>query len=438
MKRYLVFIALILALLASCRKEGVDPASGQRPEERTEAKLHAYQSALTGSNNGWIAYLYPQGGGGFSFFLKFTDSNRVSMMADISETSTLEPFESSYRLKSVLAPSLLFDTYNYLHLLADPSPGVLGGVAGWGLYSDFEFSFDSLFNDSITLRGNLLDSKMILVKATAAQEASYEAGGLNTLVHELLDYTASNLNLYVLLGDDTKIQTTINPNTKVITLNWLKDNVISSSASAFAFTLTGIVLQQPVEYNGKKIYELTWDNDNQVLYAMVDGQKVVVQASPTPILPLHLLIGVSYTDIIVPNATDYPGWSEDFKTRRATAAASMQAGPYGLRMDRMQFLFSVPANQMLLELDIYQGSNKFLADFLYNYTKTDEGVYKFSGVTPTGNAGLIVNDMAPLTTQRLNADHFILDYYIDQASGSILGQFKSVEHEDFTFTGTLN
>jgi len=45
--------------------------------------------------------------------------------------------------------------------------------------------------------------------------------------------------------------------------------------------------------------------------------------------------------------------------------------------------------------------------------------------------------MAPLTTQRLNVDNFTLDYYINPANGQVLGQFKSVEHPDFFFSGTL-
>jgi hypothetical protein len=425
-------------LLASCKKGEIDPAPGQRPEERTEARLKEYEAALTGSPNGWIGYLYPQGGGGYSFFMKFADNNRVTMLADINEASRQDSVESSYRLKAVLAPSLLFDTYNYMHLLADPSPEVNGGAAGWGYYSDFEFSFDEITGDTIRLHGNQLGSKLVLIKASAAQETAYNNKELNTLVTDILNYTGANPNLYLQLDGSTRVQTSINKNTKMFTLNWLQDNTISTSASAFAFTLTGITLQEPVEYNGKKIYDLTWDKANQQLYAMVDGNKVVVQSSPTPILPLHLLMGISYTNIIVPYAATYPGWSDDFVSRRAAASASMAAGPYGLRMDRMQCQFDVLNSKMTITLDIYQGSNKFLADFPYSYTKTDDGVYKFDAVTLSGNAALIEDDMAPLTQQRLDVDHFTLDYFLDTGSGKILGQFISVEHPDFTFTGTLN
>ncbi|RYY35995.1 MAG: DUF4302 domain-containing protein [Sphingobacteriaceae bacterium] len=437
MKKTIIYTLLLVGLLASCKK-GIDPAPGERPEERTEAKLKEYSDALTGAANGWVAYLYPEGGSGFSFYMKFSATNRVTMMADISEQSTQEAYESSYRLKSVLAPSLLFDTYNYMHILADPSPEVNGGVAGWGLYSDFEFSFDKVSGDTITLRGNLLDSKLILIKATAAQAEAYNNKELNTLVNDVLNYTAENQYLFVKLGDETQIQSTINASTKIFTLNWLKDNVISTSSSAFAFTLTGIVLKEPVEYEGKQITELTWDAANRELYTNVGGEKIVVEVSPTPILPLHLLMGVSYNTIVVPYASTYPGWSTDFVNRRAAATATMQAGTYGLRLDRMLFQFEVPNSRMIITIDIYQGGNKFLADFPYTYSKTASGEYKFTAGTLSGNASLIKDDMAPLTTQRISADTFTLDYFFDASSGQVLGQFKSIEHPEFTFTGTLN
>src|SRR5204862_5715275 len=87
-------------------------------------------------------------------------------------------------------PSLLFDTYSYLHVLADPNPDVNGGTVGGGLFSDFEFYFDSNSADTIQLVGRLNGSKMSLVKATPAEENAYNSGqlaaGLN--INKILTY----------------------------------------------------------------------------------------------------------------------------------------------------------------------------------------------------------------------------------------------------------
>ncbi len=52
--------------------------------------------------------------------------------------------ESGYRLKATQRPSLIFDTYSYIHAAADPDPNVSfsptnSGGYGWG--TDFDFSF---------------------------------------------------------------------------------------------------------------------------------------------------------------------------------------------------------------------------------------------------------------------------------------------------------
>lgn len=441
MKKLIVYMALLAGLISACKKEEAAPAPGQRPEERTEAALKKYQDALTGNKTGWIGYLYPDGGGGYSFYMTFTDSNRVTMISDLAQDVAATPNESSYKVRQALSPSLFFDTYNYMHILADPDAAVNGGVYGWGLYSDFEFAVDTLSGDTMLMHGNLNDSKMVMVKATAAQQTAFNAGGLKTTLAALVDFTSdpAHGNMYLVLDGSNKIASTVNYNTKVFTITWVDDKgVVNTLSTPFATTLTGMALKTPLVYNGKKITELFWDADNKVLYAIVDGQKVAFQMSVTPILPLHLMIGIQYTDIVVPYATTYPGWGSDFVTRRKQAANAMLAGPYGLRMDIMDCSFNVDNAQMLVEVDIYQGNNRFVADFNYNYTKTADGTYTFTAIKPSGNADLIADNMAPLTKQRLNVDHFTLDYFVNPNTGEILGQFKDVENPTFTFTGSLH
>ncbi|HEY0175178.1 MAG TPA: hypothetical protein VGC08_02300, partial [Pedobacter sp.] len=200
---------------------------------------------------------------------------------------------------------------------------------------------------------------------------------------------------------------------------------------------TGMLLQDPVFYNDQKITEFFWDAEKGQYYANVGGTRINVLTSATPILPLHSLIGISYSAITVPNATTYPGWSADFVSRRAAAAATMLAGPYKLRLDRMVFSFNTLQSTLNLTAYIFQNTSQFTGVFPYTYTKTSTGMYKFTAGSPTGNGSLIVSDMAPLTTQRLNADQFTLDYFVNPSNGQVLGQFKSVQHPEFTFSGAL-
>jgi len=443
--KYSVVPALLL-LLAACKKDS-DPAFSEPADVRVQKTLTAFQETIVGASNGWKAVLYPKGGKGFSYWMKFTNDNRVTMVSDFNSTSATTPKASSYRLKALQQPSLLFDTYNYIHLPADPTGSISGGDDATGLASDFEFMLGTSLIDTLakkapftqmTLTGRFNGVDIVMTKASAAEETAYNGGGLNTLMSQITAYLNANPFLFLRL-DNKQLQVNMDVNNKSFALGWDANGGIGRSSSPFAFTLTGIILKTPVEYNGKKIYELTWDDHAQVLYATVDGAKVIIEIAAAPILPLHLVLGsTGAIDIIVPYATTFPGWSANFQTRRAAAATAMMNGGYSLRLDLMDFEFNSTTKVMTIYVIIYQGANGFLATFTYNYTKTAAGVFKFTKAVPYlgYNAGIIEANMAPLLAQRLDVDNFTISYFTDPTKG-VLGQFVSVEHPDFTFTGTI-
>ena len=437
MKRIAIYALLSLAVFSGCKKNNEILVDGERPEERVAAALTKYSDQLTDSPYGWKAYLYPNGGGGFSFYFNFTKKNRVTMYSDLDAGPATESMESSYRLKASQTPSLVFDTYNYMHILADPDGRVFGGDDGWGLYSDFEFNFGVQTGDTLKLTGKLLDSKLVMVRATKDEQDLYNNKGLVNSMVTSSDYIDNNSTLYVNIDGVTKVQTIFNYNQKVMTMVWNDKGVIGVAISPFVFTLKGVLLQNPLSYKGKMVSEFIWDEAKKAFYTTVDAKRVEVISSVNPLLPLNTLIGINYNTIVLPNAASYPGWSADFVARRKAAADATQNSDYELRLDKMAFAFNVNQKTLTLNADVYQNANKYLASYSYGYTKTAAGVYKFTFSGPNGNGSLINAEMAPLTTERLGADQFTLDYFINPINKQVLGQFKSVEHPDFTFSGLL-
>ena len=75
-------------IFAGCEKK-TDEIFDKTPDERLVEALANYQQALVGAPNGWKVMIFPKGlasqdieVGGFSFYMKFTNANRVTMFSD--------------------------------------------------------------------------------------------------------------------------------------------------------------------------------------------------------------------------------------------------------------------------------------------------------------------------------------------------------------------
>jgi hypothetical protein len=239
MKKIILFGLMIIGL-AACKKSNDDI---ERPDERLTKTLNAYQKQLQEAENGWIGYLFPKGGGGYTFKFKFDDKNRVVTYSDMMEDMATTPKESSYRLKAVQLPTLYFDTYSYLHMLADPDESVLGGTRGEGFSSDFEFAFLSSSADTIKMKGNLNGSTLMLVRAKADEGDDYIAKTYanNESLAEInkFQYYYKELTLG---GKNYNI--TINADRHSVSFNY-DDGGFKTFTTEFASSPTGIVLREP-------------------------------------------------------------------------------------------------------------------------------------------------------------------------------------------------
>lgn len=430
MRTHILYI-LVLACLLSCRKDKTTSIFGETPDQRLEKALADYKSRLTGAAYGWKTAVFPPAGGGYSFFMTFDTAGRVTMYGDVTADAATTPENSTYRLKAVQRPSLLFDTYTYLHLLADPDPNVYGGVTGQGYYVDFEYAIDSVATDSIKLTGITYGTKMIFVKATKAEHDAYTSGQFSDQLTNIQNFIADFPWQYLQFADGKKLQVSINTATKNFTLIYLDaDGKVQLLSTAFYFSTDGLYLQTPITYGSYTFNEVFWDADNQVFYIKINGARIDVQVADNSIIPMHQLLGVSFTSIVVPPQS-IPGWSADFTTMWKSIAASLKSGNYGLTLYYTYFTFDVSQQVMKLDVYIIQNNRLYLAEYPYTYTKTTDGVFDFTEQAYQGNAGLIATDMAPLRN-RLKNDHFTMDFY-----AGTLGQLKSVENTEFYFTGYL-
>ena len=280
---YLLFI--FIAGLWSC--SGDNDVFEQTADQRINEKVAAYQQELLAAQYGWKAIIYPASGGAYSFYFKFNDQNRVVMYSDFAAESATTSKESSYRLKAMQTPSLIFDTYSYLHVLADPDGSVNGGSYGDGLRSDYEFSFnnDTLNTENITLTGTKNQSKLILIKATQEEATAYGNGGL---AKSLL---FSNISKYLTYFKRVTIggvvyEIAVNQSARTVTLNWLVGTTVNSFTTDYYYSSTGVSFITPFVNGSQTINgftDLTWDESRLSLGLTAAGAKVTVVEAAKPL-----------------------------------------------------------------------------------------------------------------------------------------------------------
>lgn len=194
MKRiiYLLIPVLIALTVLSCKRDYDDDYMGS-VDERLNATLTAYQNELTSAEHGWMANISTSEGI-YRFWMKFyvnngevmndLKGNRVTMITDNMNYDysgvnggTAVPGTSSFRLKALQRPTLIFDTYSYLAVLCDPDDNVSHGSGNQGLQTDFEYEIASYEDSVFTLRGRTHRANATLVKATAEEERGRQSGG---------------------------------------------------------------------------------------------------------------------------------------------------------------------------------------------------------------------------------------------------------------------
>jgi hypothetical protein len=284
----------ILFALASCTKEEA-PAFEQSPDERINETLSKYQALLTEAPYGWKGIVHPTGGGAYSFYFKFDNANRVVMYADFDSASAVTPRESSYRLKALQQPSLIFDTYSYLHQLSDPNENQLvsanvnltkGGIQGVGLQSDFEYAFDTATADTIKLLGRQHSTKAFLIKATQQEAAAYSNKQLGQALLQLQNLNKILYYFKRLTIGGKVYDINLNDNAKTVSFTWVTNGTVNTFNTTFYYTTEGLVFSTPFNDGSQTITGFTgiqWNEMTSTINITVNNNTGTIAGANSPI-----------------------------------------------------------------------------------------------------------------------------------------------------------
>lgn len=443
MKKHLTIFALLLVILTGCVKK-VDSVFPGTPDERVQAALNAYKSTLMQAP-GWKLFVYPTAlqsqnidVGGLTYYITFPDSNRTKMVGDFSLQTAATAKESGYHLKATQRPSLVFDTYSYIHLAADPdetvsfSPTFQGGY-GWG--TDYDFSFTTAEpEDSLKLEGNFNSSQAIMLPATQEEIDAAFNGALEHIIEETTTFYEDNNFLFFSSTDNAKIGVSFNAFLKKINFTYLESGSLQSVPVSYSYTTYGIHLKGVVTIGGYTFQDMYWDDAQNVYYINTGSGRVNITNSSSPLFPFGSVIGKFIVGIRVP-ADPLPGQSATFATVYDEIKFNLKTTGYNLDLIDMEFVFDDASKLMALLVNVEQDGIAYVAQYVYSYPPIgSNGLTRFIRQYANGNGSAVETEMAPLLNY-IDNDAFKLDYYT--SSSPVLGQFISQDNPDFFFTGNL-
>ncbi|GHE31403.1 DUF4302 domain-containing protein [Sphingobacterium griseoflavum] len=361
-----IFIFLVvLFAFGACKKED-DPILAD-PDSRLSEYLANSLAFLTEAPYGYKASLETVEGKTFTLFMQFDSDGRVHMLSDFADASAATVGSSSYRLKALQRPSLIFDTYNYISIFADPQGSVNGGTNGQGLKGDNDYSFVKFSGDTVSLLGNKNASALTLIRASEDEKDGFIAGQLRTSREVLHSYLQSNSNLYIADGTN-KVAFAVDANNRTVTLSRLEEDgiTISSVTSSFAYTQQGITPAQ-LTFNGAPVEAIAWQASTSRYTMQTNGSSYVVESNPTPVFPLYLQFGFNKTYSTIGTTTNSlpAGVNSAFNDVWSTVNANFTSTNRAIRY--MEFKI-ISETQATLSVFYSSGTSNFVADMSFTYS----------------------------------------------------------------------
>ncbi len=294
MKKIFIYIILVQLSFLSCKKSEVEPLFPDSANQRATNAVSGYKKQLTDAQYGWKGAYYPDGGqaGGYSFYLKFDATGKLTMYSDIDgfyyfSNGYEKAFETTFQVKALQKPTLIFDSYSYLHELVNPDYN-----GGTGQFADLELEFVSATDNTIKLVGNVNKTELILTKITKIDSDNLANGTFASVFKGTANYANSPSFLTLVLPTGDKADLQIDLTNKFLVLYFLnRSGNIDAVSSAFIVTTTGIQLKDPITFGGTTFQEMFWDAALKVYFINVSGKRVNIVGANRPTLPFYFALG---------------------------------------------------------------------------------------------------------------------------------------------------
>lgn len=433
--KQLLYIICAALFFTACKKDTAR-VFDETPEQRMSEKIQELSKTLLASENGWKVSLTTNVKGGYGFYMDF-DNGNVLMVGDLNAASSTVPQTSSYRIKWVMNATLMFDTYNYISMLQDPSPSVYGGTAGSGLQSDVEWEYWRISGDTVVLRGFKYKNFMYMVKATAQEKARYLGADFKANIDAFNSFFASHLNNYFnISGVNNKIEFVYDYGTRIAKIQYVDNGgAVVQVSNKFNFEDVGLNFSPGFTVAGVTFVKAKIEDGALVLYA-AGGAKYTISQNDLPVLPMPVLFAYNgvYRELYVGSSLP-AGVTSAFNTAWQSAVTKFgQMSPARSIVD-LRFTLS-NSTTATVTIRSTTGASTFTAVATYKYTYAN-GIITLTNPSYDGN-------WTPRLTQLIDIQNFFVSGpfkvdYVKSTNPAVtnLGGLARVDEPGNFFYGTL-
>lgn len=434
--KQLLYIFSAALLFTACKKDTAR-VFDESPEERMGARIDELNNLLLSAPNGWKVSLTTTAKGGYGFYMDFKEDN-VSMVADLNASTTTTTNTSTWRIKWVMNATLIFDTYNYISMLQDPSPSSYGGASGSGLKSDVEWEYQGTSGDTVKMKGFKYRNDMFLVKATADEKARFLSSAYKDNVDAFNQFFAEKNNNYINIdGIGNKVEFIYDYLAKAVKFQYVNnEGGVVQSNGKFNFEDIGLNIAPGFAVAGISFSKAELENGALVLYTTT-GAKYTVSQHTQPILPMPLLFAYNgtYKELFVTGVLP-AGVTSGFNTIWQSAVTKFaQLNPPRTIVD-FRFILANSTNATLT-VRSNNGSSTYSAVGTFKYTY-ENGVITLSNFTYDGNWSPRIPQLIDVQNFFINAGPFRIDY-VTSSNPNVtnLGGLYSIADPSIFFYGTL-
>lgn len=440
MKNLSFYMLLVVAVLTSCKKDGLENYQVEKAHPNAEEMLAEFTRTLHSGSLAWQAVLNPKAGKSYTMFFKMDKGGNVWTLLDLNFTTARAPKSGTYRLGSnANNASIHFSSGTYLDDVTHKD-----GYRTVG--ADTSYSFKYMHGDTVILSGNQYGDELRLISITTEEELHFERGILGNAFIYLYDFFIQKPYFSVSIPDLGPVQIVIDVANRGIIFFYGKDGELVYASTDYSYGVNKILLKTPIRIGPYLFYELSVDTVTGAFYVAGGNKRFDLNGANMPVIPLHLLLGNEYPPYVSLPSPEYieplPGWSDTFKNIWQQSADSLRNSEFQASLLVFSFGMDIQKKTMDIEVFFAIDNATYRGVFPYKYTRTNNGVYKFEALpldVQNNQLHLNASIIQPHLKSLLNMvrdNSFTMNLY-DYGGTSFLAQMTSVEHPDIYFTGYM-